>query len=155
MLDCDCEAFSLRIAYLMTIVKTRYSCFSMPIDGMFIPCTTGRIIPKHIVRSPGDEQNVTHFLEWRKNCSFCLFFRQFYPVRLTLGALPHRWFSPVTMDVFTRPVTSRLTSHEANPYSSDTVPAKLFDRCVRDNASCRRCRSRRRSQADHQRDRTT
>src|SRR5471032_3535302 len=102
MLDCDFEASLLRIAYWMTIVKTRYSCFSLPIDGMAEPCTARPIIPKRIGGPPGDEQNVTHFLHWRKNCSFCLFFRRISTDRLMLGALPPRRFSPVTMNVFTR-----------------------------------------------------
>ena len=103
MLDCDLGASLLRIAYLMTIVKTRYACFSLPIDCMVKPCTTGRIIPKRIGEPAGDEQNVTHFLAWCKNCDFCLFFEHALTGRLTPGALPRRWFSPVTMDVFTRP----------------------------------------------------
>ena len=104
MLDCDFEALLLRTAYLMTIVKTRYSRLSEPIGGMFEPCTSDLIIPKHTVGPPIDAQNVTHFLRKRKNCRSCLLFRQISPVRLTLGPPPQRRFSPVTMDVFTRPV---------------------------------------------------
>jgi hydroxyacylglutathione hydrolase len=103
MLDCDFGTSLLRIAYLMAIVKTRYACFSLPIDCMVKPCTTGRIIPKRIGEPAGDEQNVTHFLAWCKNCDFYLFFEHTLTVPLTPGALPRRWFSPVTMDVFTRP----------------------------------------------------
>ena len=86
----------------MTIVKTRYLRFALPIDGMLKPCTSDRIIPKSTDGLPGDEQNVTHFLRWRKNCRICLFFRHTSTVWLTLGVLRQRLFSPVTMDVFTR-----------------------------------------------------
>src|ERR1700686_5347260 len=97
MLDCDFEALLVRTAYLMTIVKTRYSRLSLPIDCTVKPCTTGPIIPKRIVGPAIDAQNVTHFLCKRKNCGFCLLFRQISTVRLTLGAPPQRRFSPVRL----------------------------------------------------------
>src|SRR5471032_97063 len=121
MLDCDFGASLLRIAYLMTIVKTRYACFSLPIDCMVKPCTTGRIIPKRIGEPAGDEQNVTHFLALCRNCDFCLFIEHALTVRLTPGALPRRWFSPVTMDVFTRPscVAMKVTLIPVTPFQQN------------------------------------